>query len=97
MVDALRDYATDWQEWLLVFLPRELQPRGETFDEKFTFLGHCLPSTPPAVTWSAPSSGVPVALISMGHRVQRADRHVPAVRRRVRRQDLARRHDPRPR
>lgn len=50
----------------LVFLPRELQPHGETFDEKFTFLGHCLPAEPPAVTWEAPDSDVPVALISMG-------------------------------
>ncbi|MEV0565171.1 macrolide family glycosyltransferase [Dactylosporangium sp. NPDC050588] len=50
----------------LVFLPRALQPHGETFDEKFTFLGHCLPSTPPPVSWTAPSDDVPVALISMG-------------------------------
>jgi demethyllactenocin mycarosyltransferase len=50
----------------LVFLPRELQPQGETFDGKFTFLGHCLPAEPPAVTWTAPDPDVPVALISMG-------------------------------
>lgn len=50
----------------LVFLPRELQPHGDTFDGKFTFLGHCLPDEPPPVTWSAPDDDVPVALISMG-------------------------------
>ncbi|MDG6106863.1 hypothetical protein Daura_29900 [Dactylosporangium aurantiacum] len=50
----------------LVFLPRELQPHGDTFDDTFTFLGHCLPAEPPPVTWSAPDDDVPVALISMG-------------------------------
>ncbi|GAA3453650.1 macrolide family glycosyltransferase [Dactylosporangium matsuzakiense] len=50
----------------LVLLPRALQPKGETFDERYTFVGHCLPATPPAVTWSPPSPDVAVALVSMG-------------------------------
>ncbi|MFI5908330.1 macrolide family glycosyltransferase [Dactylosporangium sp. NPDC051541] len=50
----------------LVLLPRELQPKGETFDDRYTFVGHCLPSAPPAVDWRPPDPDVAVALVSMG-------------------------------
>ncbi|GAA2643551.1 glycosyltransferase [Dactylosporangium fulvum] len=50
----------------LALLPQALQPRGETFDERFTFVGHCLPQRPPAAAWEPPGPDVSVALVSMG-------------------------------
>ncbi|MEZ0095639.1 macrolide family glycosyltransferase [Streptacidiphilus sp. EB129] len=50
----------------LVFLPREFQPAGDTFDERYTFVGHCVPDTPPGVEWAPPAGADRVVLISLG-------------------------------
>lgn len=53
----------------LVFLPREFQLAGETFDDRYAFVGPCQESDP-AATWQPPASGAPVVLISLGTTVQ---------------------------
>ncbi|HEY5833020.1 macrolide family glycosyltransferase [Streptomyces sp.] len=49
----------------VVFIPREFQPSGETFDERFHFVGPSLSSWQVAQEWS-PRSAAPVLLISLG-------------------------------
>ncbi|MFK0195328.1 macrolide family glycosyltransferase [Kitasatospora sp. NPDC090308] len=49
----------------LVFVPREFQPAGDTFDERFHFVGPSLSSRQAAEEWS-PRSRAPVLLISLG-------------------------------
>jgi demethyllactenocin mycarosyltransferase len=48
----------------LVFLPREFQYAGDTFGDRFHFVGPCVP--PAAGTWSPPGDGRPVVLVSLG-------------------------------
>ncbi len=50
----------------LVFLPRRFQPQGDTFDDRFTFVGPCLAKTPVAGSWPGPPEGKPVVLVSLG-------------------------------
>lgn len=51
----------------LVFVPREFQIAGDTFDDSFHFTGPSVPHrarrTPP---WQPPPSGAPVLLVSLG-------------------------------
>ncbi|MFI0777871.1 macrolide family glycosyltransferase [Streptomyces sp. NPDC021212] len=66
---------TKVEDFHVVFVPRAFQPRGETFDERFAFVGPCAPpggdatagagadSPPP---WRPPAGDRPVALISLG-------------------------------
>ncbi|MFC4030120.1 macrolide family glycosyltransferase [Streptomyces polygonati] len=49
----------------VVFIPREFQLSGETFDERFHFVGPSLGSWQVAEEWS-PRSDAPVLLISLG-------------------------------
>lgn len=49
----------------VVFIPREFQLSGETFDERFHFVGPSLSSRQVAQEWS-PRSDAPVLLISLG-------------------------------
>ncbi|MEV2243848.1 macrolide family glycosyltransferase [Streptomyces sp. NPDC049970] len=54
----------------IVLLPRELQPLGETFDERYTFTGHSLPADRSGTgSWSRPPGDGPVALITLGTEV----------------------------
>ncbi|MEV5986237.1 macrolide family glycosyltransferase [Streptomyces sp. NPDC052051] len=50
----------------LVFLPREFQYAGETFDERFVFTGPCIAARPYQGTWRPASADRPVLLISLG-------------------------------
>ncbi|MEW2624999.1 macrolide family glycosyltransferase [Streptomyces sp. NPDC048106] len=50
----------------LVFLPREFQYAGETFDERFVFTGPCIAERPYQGTWQPASPDRPVLLISLG-------------------------------
>jgi MGT family glycosyltransferase len=50
----------------IVFLPREFQPHGESFDERFTFVGHSAGAGPDPALWSPPSGDTPVVLASLG-------------------------------
>ncbi|MFG2910200.1 macrolide family glycosyltransferase [Kitasatospora sp. NPDC048286] len=50
----------------LVHVPRFFQPHGESFDERFAFVGPCLTDRSFLGEWRPPASGLPVALVSMG-------------------------------
>lgn len=47
----------------LVFVPREFQPGGETFDERFRFIGPLLGGREP---WSPREPGAPLLFVSLG-------------------------------
>ena len=56
---------TPWDEHNLVLLPRAFQPRGDTFDDSYTFVGHCVDTgEPDRVPWSRPAESV--VLVSLG-------------------------------
>jgi MGT family glycosyltransferase len=64
---SVADFVTGAHERCrLVFLPRAFQPRGESFDERFHFVGPCLRSGADEAGWSPPKSGRPVVLITLG-------------------------------
>jgi MGT family glycosyltransferase len=50
----------------LVFIPREFQPAGDTFDDRFRFLGPLLGRREQHEPWSPPHPGRPVLYISLG-------------------------------
>lgn len=62
-----RDIASAPQSPSLVFVPREFQIAGDTFDDSFRFIGPSVPRrarhTP---HWRPPPSGAPVLLVSLG-------------------------------
>ncbi len=50
----------------LVTVPREFQYAGETFDERFVFVGPCVGDRGFLGDWAPPATGLPVVLVSMG-------------------------------
>ncbi|OZM80206.1 macrolide family glycosyltransferase [Pseudonocardia sp. MH-G8] len=50
----------------LVFVPREFQPFGDTFDERFHFLGPLLGRREQREPWSPPDPARPVLYVSLG-------------------------------
>ncbi|MGH3670139.1 MAG: macrolide family glycosyltransferase [Pseudonocardiaceae bacterium] len=50
----------------LVFVPREFQPAGDSFDERFRFLGPLLGNREQAEPWSPPDPQTQVLYISLG-------------------------------
>ncbi|GFE27008.1 macrolide family glycosyltransferase [Streptomyces nigrescens] len=50
----------------LVFIPREFQPAGDTFDERFHFIGPSLGSREHDESWSPSDPDAPVLFISLG-------------------------------
>ncbi|MCK2238904.1 MULTISPECIES: macrolide family glycosyltransferase [unclassified Crossiella] len=50
----------------LVFLPREFQPAGETFDQRYHFVGPCLSQRSFQGEWEPPNSVRPRVFISLG-------------------------------
>ncbi|MGH3588777.1 MAG: macrolide family glycosyltransferase [Pseudonocardia sp.] len=50
----------------LVFVPREFQPAGDSFDERFRFLGPLLGNREQTQPWSPPDPGARVLFISLG-------------------------------
>ncbi|MGH3899939.1 MAG: hypothetical protein ACRDTA_17210 [Pseudonocardiaceae bacterium] len=50
----------------LVFVPREFQPAGDSFDERFHFLGPLLGNREQAQPWSPPDPETRVLFISLG-------------------------------
>jgi MGT family glycosyltransferase len=50
----------------LVFVPREFQIAGGTFDDRFRFLGPAMGSRSTEGNWQPPTDGSPVLLISLG-------------------------------
>lgn len=54
----------------LVFLPREFQLAGETFDDRYAFVGACQEYDPQTAAWRPPGSGAPVVLVSLGTTIE---------------------------
>jgi hypothetical protein len=49
----------------LVFIPREFQPAGETFDSRFHFAGPAIEARTATSPWTSPGS--PLLFISLAH------------------------------
>jgi MGT family glycosyltransferase len=65
--EAVWPFLANHDERNLVLLPRELQPFGETFDDRYTFTGHSLPADRPGTgSWSRPAGDGHVVLITLG-------------------------------
>jgi MGT family glycosyltransferase len=71
-VQELGRYGAEWDERNLVFLPRAFQIQGDSFDERFAFVGPTV-TEPPAGTWTPPADGRRTALVSLG--TEAGDRH----------------------
>ncbi|NBM17013.1 macrolide family glycosyltransferase [Streptomyces sp. GC420] len=54
------------EQLTIVFVPRDFQYAGETFDERFVFAGPCIAERPYQGTWQPASADRPVLLISLG-------------------------------
>ncbi|PPK71303.1 MGT family glycosyltransferase [Actinokineospora auranticolor] len=63
--DDADEITTGKGERSLVFLPRSLQPHGDTFGPDHLFVGPC-PRPGRAPTWAPPGDGRPVAFVSLG-------------------------------
>ncbi|MEV7996338.1 macrolide family glycosyltransferase [Streptomyces sp. NPDC086077] len=59
-------FLAEIEKLALIFLPREFQYAGETFDERFVFTGPCIAERPYQGTWQPASADRPVVLISLG-------------------------------
>ncbi|MFG3590172.1 macrolide family glycosyltransferase [Streptomyces sp. NPDC047990] len=64
-LDEMSRYGTEWDEHNLVFLPRDFQIEGDTFDDRFAFVGPMVTEAP-AGLWSPPADGRRTALVSLG-------------------------------
>ncbi|GAB3456873.1 glycosyltransferase [Streptomonospora sediminis] len=60
------DLLSDAGDHKLVFMPKEFQYRGDTFDQRHTFVGPCLGPVRTRGDWAPPGNGDPVLLISLG-------------------------------
>lgn len=54
------------QDSNVVTLPRSFQFAGDTFDERFAFVGPCLGERAFLAGWEPPGDGLPIALLSFG-------------------------------
>ncbi|GAA5201055.1 glycosyltransferase [Rugosimonospora acidiphila] len=63
---APEDFIVARPEFSLVVLPREFQYAGDTFDERFAFVGPCLGGRSFQGTWQPPANGAPIVYISLG-------------------------------
>ncbi|MCR8844274.1 UDP-glucosyltransferase [Paenibacillus sp. SC116] len=54
------------RELSLIFMPRMIHYAGESFDERYQFVGPCLRTEHNQVNWNAPINGQPVLYISLG-------------------------------
>lgn len=50
----------------VVFIPRQFQVAGDEFEDRYSFVGPCLPEAKPDPGWAPPADGSPVVLISLG-------------------------------
>ncbi|WP_328663566.1 macrolide family glycosyltransferase [Streptomyces sp. NBC_00328] len=60
------EFLTATEELTLVYLPREFQYEGDTFDETFVFAGPCVNNRMFMDIWQPPADGLPVVLVSLG-------------------------------
>ncbi|GAA1952219.1 macrolide family glycosyltransferase [Amycolatopsis minnesotensis] len=63
---GLEEFVSDARDRKLVFIPREFQYAGDTFDDRHAFVGPCLGPRRLAGQWSPPDNGHPVLLVSLG-------------------------------
>jgi MGT family glycosyltransferase len=54
------------QDFSIINMPRSFQYVGDSFDERFAFVGPCLGERNFLGEWQPPASGLPVALVSFG-------------------------------
>ncbi len=54
------------EKFHIVFVPRAFQFKGDTFDDRFLFVGPCLSDRALQVRWEPPVDSRPVLLISLG-------------------------------
>ncbi|MFI5825332.1 macrolide family glycosyltransferase [Streptomyces rishiriensis] len=64
-LDEMGRYGTEWDTRNLVFLPRAFQIEGDSFDDRFAFVGPVFAEPEPGL-WSPPDDGRRVALVSLG-------------------------------
>ncbi|WP_405876714.1 glycosyl transferase [Streptomyces sp. NBC_01136] len=64
-LEEMGRYGTEWDEHNLVFLPRAFQIEGDTFDDRFAFVGPMVTEAGPGL-WSPPADGRRTALVSLG-------------------------------
>ncbi|MFJ8010061.1 macrolide family glycosyltransferase [Streptomyces fagopyri] len=64
-LEEMGRYGTEWDERNLVFLPRDFQIEGDTFDDRFAFVGPMVTEARPG-RWSPPADGRRTALVSLG-------------------------------
>ncbi|MGH3426981.1 MAG: macrolide family glycosyltransferase, partial [Mycobacteriales bacterium] len=64
-IDAMRETSTSGGDPMVVFVPERFQPAGNTFDERYAFVGPCLAGRSHQGDWR-PSDEGPVLLISLG-------------------------------
>jgi len=69
--DKIEGLLHGFDEFSVVFVPRELQPAGDTFGDGHVFVGPCLSGPPAEQGWQPPASGRPVLLVSLGTTVNR--------------------------
>lgn len=62
----LSDVDTGEPGYHLVYLPKAFQIRGETFGDRFAFIGPSFDRTAPPGEWTPPADGLPIVLISLG-------------------------------
>ncbi|MDO0924369.1 glycosyltransferase [Streptomyces sp. TG1A-8] len=64
-LEEMGRYGAQWDDRNLVFLPRAFQIGGDGFDDRFAFVGPTFAEPAPG-TWTPPSDGRRVALVSLG-------------------------------
>ncbi|THA26347.1 MGT family glycosyltransferase [Streptomyces sp. RKND-216] len=68
--DALMPFLTNYDDRNLVLMPRWFQPHGETFDDRYAFVGHSLAQeVPGSGTWTPPAEAERSVLITLGTEV----------------------------
>ncbi len=64
-LEEMGRYGAEWDERNLVFLPRAFQIEGDSFDDRFVFVGPTFTEPAPGL-WTPPRDGRRVALVSLG-------------------------------
>ncbi|MFI6037854.1 macrolide family glycosyltransferase [Streptomyces sp. NPDC051315] len=66
-LDEMARYGAEWDQRNLVFLPRAFQIEGDSFDDRFAFVGPTFTGpAPDSGRWAPPADGRRVALVSLG-------------------------------
>ncbi|MEU7384789.1 MULTISPECIES: macrolide family glycosyltransferase [unclassified Streptomyces] len=64
--ESVQEFMAHVEDLTIVLVPRAFQPAGDTFDERFAFVGPCLADRDFLGEWHPPVSGLPTALVSLG-------------------------------